>query len=38
MFNSGEVRRNGYMNTGLDTIAERQKIASDACAKEITTG
>ena len=38
MFNSGEVRRNGYMNTGLDTIAERQKIASDARAKEVTTG
>ena len=38
MFNSGEVRRNGYMNTGLDTIAERLKAASDARAKEITTG
>ena len=38
MFNSGEVRRNGYMNTGLDTIAERLKAASDARAKEVTTG
>ena len=38
MFNSGEVRRNGYMNTGLDTIAERLKAASDARAKEGTTG
>ena len=38
MFNSGEVRRNGYINTGLDTIAKRMKEASDARAAEVTTG
>ena len=38
MFNSGEVRRNGYMNTGLDTIAKRQREASDARAAEVMTG
>lgn len=38
MFNSGEVRRNGYINSGLDTIAERQREASDARAAEVTTG
>lgn len=38
MFNSGEVRRNGYMNSALDTIAERQRQASDARAAEVTTG
>ena len=38
MFNSGEVRRNGYMNTGLNTIAQRQKEASDARAAEVTQG
>lgn len=35
MFNSGEVRRNGYMNTGLDTIQQRLKEASDARVKEL---
>ena len=38
MFNSGEVRRNGYINTGLDTIAKRMKEASDARAAEVRTG
>ncbi|WP_303691749.1 alpha/beta hydrolase [Megamonas hypermegale] len=38
MFNSGEVRRNGYMNSQLDSIGERMKQASDARDKEITTG
>ena len=38
MFNSGEVRRNGYINTGLDTTAKRMKEASDARAAEVTTG
>lgn len=38
MFNSGEVRRNGYMNSQLDSIGERMKQASDARDKEVTTG
>lgn len=38
MFNSGEVRRNGYMNTLLDTVAKRQREASDARALEVKTG
>lgn len=38
MFNTGEVRRNGYMNSQLDSINERMKQASDARDKEITTG
>ena len=38
MFNSGEVRRNGYMNSALDTIAKRQREASDARAQEVKTG
>ncbi len=38
MFNTGEVRRNGYMNSALDTIAQRQKEAADARQKEVTTG
>lgn len=36
MFNSGEVRRNGYINSGLDTIQERLKEASDARIKELS--
>lgn len=36
MFNSGQVRRNGYMNTQLETIQARLKEASDARAKEAT--
>lgn len=38
MFNSGEVRRNGYMNTALDTIQERLKQAADARDAEVRTG
>lgn len=34
MFNSGQVRRNGYMNMQLDSIQTRLKEASDARAKE----
>jgi len=34
MFNSGQVRRNGYMNTQLDSIQDRLKVASDARIKE----
>ena len=35
MFNSGQVRRNGYMNSQLDTVQERLQLASDARAEEI---
>ena len=35
MFNSGQVRRNGYMNMQLDSIQTRLKEASDARAKEL---
>jgi fermentation-respiration switch protein FrsA (DUF1100 family) len=35
MFNSGQVRRNGYMNTQLDSIQSRLKDASDARLKEL---
>lgn len=38
MFNSGEVRRNGFQNSGLNTIQERLKQASDARAQEIAGG
>lgn len=38
MFNSGEVRRNGFQNSGLKTIQERLKQASDARAQEATGG
>lgn len=38
MFNSGQVRRNGYMNTQLDSIQARMQEASDARVKEIATG
>ena len=34
MFNSGRVRRNGYMDSQLATIQERLQQASDARAKE----
>lgn len=34
MFNSGEVRRNGFMNSGLSTIQERLKEATEARALE----
>lgn len=35
MFNSGQVRRNGYMNTQLDSIQTRLKEASDARINEL---
>jgi uncharacterized protein len=38
MFNSGEVRRNGFQNSGLNTIQERLKQASDARAQEAAGG
>lgn len=38
MFNSGQVRRNGYMNSQLDTVQERLRQASDARAEEMATG
>ena len=34
MFNSGEVRRNGFMNSQLSTIQERLQAASEARALE----
>jgi len=38
MFNSGVVRRNGFMNSGLSTIQERLKQASEARALEAAGG
>lgn len=38
MFNSGEVRRNGFQNSALTTINERLKKASDARAQEAAGG
>lgn len=38
MFNSGRVRRNGYMDNQLDTIQERLAAAAQARADEVTTG
>jgi len=38
MFNSGLVRRNGFMNSGLSTIQERLKQASEARAIEANGG
>ncbi len=38
MFNSGEVRRNGFMNTQLATIQERLKQATNARAQEAAGG
>ena len=38
MFNSGEVRRNGFQNSGLATIQERLKQASDARTQEKAGG
>ena len=38
MFNSGQVRRNGFINTQLDSIQTRLKEASDARAREVATG
>lgn len=38
MFNSGLVRRNGFLNSQIDSIQERLKEASDARQKEVLTG
>jgi fermentation-respiration switch protein FrsA (DUF1100 family) len=38
MFNSGVVRRNGFMNSGLSTIQKRLQEASEARAKEASGG
>jgi uncharacterized protein len=38
MFNSGLVRRNGFMDSGLSTIQDRLKQASDARALEAAGG
>jgi len=38
MFNSGEVRRNGFQNSQLNTIQERLKRATDARAQEAAGG
>ena len=38
MFNSGRVRRNGYMDSQMATIEERLKQASDARAQEAAGG
>jgi fermentation-respiration switch protein FrsA (DUF1100 family) len=38
MFNSGVVRRNGFMNSQFSTIQERLKQASDARAQEVAGG
>jgi uncharacterized protein len=35
MFNSGRVRRNGYVDSQMSTIQERLQQASDARAKEV---
>ncbi|RPD39789.1 alpha/beta hydrolase [Chitinophaga barathri] len=38
MFNSGEVRRNGFQNSQLATVEQRLKQASDARAQEAAGG
>lgn len=38
MFNSGEVRRNGFQNSQLNTIQERLKQATEARAQEAAGG
>ena len=38
MFNSGRVRRNGYVDSQLDTIPQRLQQASAARAQEATGG
>lgn len=38
MFNSGQVRRNGFQNSQMATIEERLKKASDARAQEAAGG
>lgn len=38
MFNTGRVRRNGYMDNQLDSIQERLAAAAQARADEVATG
>lgn len=38
MFNSGLVRRNGFLNSQVATIRQRLQMASEARAKRIATG
>ncbi len=38
MFNTGQVRRNGYMNAQMDSIQARLEEVSDAKAKEVKSG
>jgi len=38
MFNSGRVRRNGYIDSQLDTVQQRLQQASTARAQEMTGG
>jgi fermentation-respiration switch protein FrsA (DUF1100 family) len=38
MFNSGQVRRNGYMDSQLSTVQQRLRQASDARAQEAAGG
>ncbi|WP_341678791.1 alpha/beta hydrolase [Niveibacterium sp. SC-1] len=38
MFNSGQVRRNGYMDSQLDSVQERLQQASQARAREANSG
>ena len=38
MFNTGIVRKNGYMDSQIDTLQKRLQQASEARAKEIATG
>lgn len=38
MFNSGEVRRNGFQNSQINTVQERLKQASNARIQEATGG
>lgn len=38
MFNSGRVRRNGFMDSALSTVQQRLKEASEARENEVATG
>jgi fermentation-respiration switch protein FrsA (DUF1100 family) len=38
MFNTGEVRRNGFQNSQIATVQERLKKASDSRAQEVSGG
>lgn len=38
MFNSGRVRRNGYLDSQMDSIQQRLRQASEARAEQATTG